>query len=176
MLATGLVPADSDRLKSYVAVERTDHGHTPKDFEAFLAEHGIPLLEATASNTYDGDDPLTEGDHPSIKNNFRVGPITPAEAWWIFATYDGADWFPVPDSTTLPWGPGDALCREKATVKNPGKWESLLYDHVEVARELPTQRVTKFARYIRGEGGGTTRYMTRLDDTTWILKDMLFAD
>ena len=169
----GLSPADTDRLQSASFI---DPGALETAFEAFLTEQGFNLIEKTHTDSIDGDDPVPEGEHPSIKTGYRIGPCSPVEAWWIFASYNGADWYPTPDSATLPWASDAADGEEQATVENPKKSKHDWTDQVEVWRAKDTGRVTLFGHYERGEGWGVTRLMERVDDTTWLLEDVIFAD
>ena len=169
----GLSPADTDRLQGAADI---DPGALETAFVAFLSEHAITLIEKTHTDSIDGDDPVPDGEHPSIKTSYRIGPCSPAEAWWIFASYNGADWYPTPDAATLPWSSEEADGEEQATVENPDKSKHEWTDQVEIWRAKDTGRVTRLGHYERGEGWGVTRLMERVDDTTWVLEDVIFAD
>ncbi|HCH64724.1 MAG: hypothetical protein CL927_01285 [Deltaproteobacteria bacterium] len=168
-----LTPADTDRLQGPAEINLAE---LETSFQAILAQTGIPLQETTRTDSIDGDDPVPEFEHPSKKTAFRIGPCSPVEAWWLFATYNDISWFPKPDASALPWQPGEEAGEQVATIENPNKGEHLWVHELQVVRVQDTSRVTMLQYYERGEGWGNTRFMRRLDDTTWVLEDVIFAD
>ena len=170
---TGLTPADTDRLQGPAEINL---GALEDSFQAVLTKAGIPLQAKTYTDSIDGDDPVPEFEHPSKKTAFRIGPCSPVEAWWLFATYNDISWFPRPDASALPWQPGEKAGEQVATIENPNKAKHLWVHELQVVRMQDTGRVTMLQYYERGEGWGNTRFMRRLDDTTWVLEDVIFAD
>lgn len=145
-------------------------------FEDFLEAHGFVLLERVHTDSLEGDDPIPYGEHPGVTNRWTIGGCSTVEAYWLFATYSHAAWFPAPDAPGLTWRAGEEDGLEQASMENPDAAEYAWADQVEIVRRIGSKEIVAYRSYVRGEGGGTSRSMTILDGYTCALEQFDFAD
>ena len=102
----------------------------PEWFEAFLEAHGFVLLDRVHTDSLEGDDPVPFGEHPGVTHRWTIGGCNTVEAFWLFASYSHADWFPAPDSPDLTWRALDEDGLEQASMEDPSAseyaWDDLL--------------------------------------------------
>jgi hypothetical protein len=144
--------------------------------------HGFVLLAHELHDSLDGDDPVEPGKHPGIRNTFIIGGCNTVEAHWIFASFTGGYWFPLPDAAELQWSDaGDSDGQKGLEVgrmesPNVEKWDTLWDEDFSVLRRKDTGEILEYRNQSRSEGGGASFTMKKMDGYTWTLEGILFAD